>query len=179
MAEQAPPAGVDMEGIETEIVTVDPREIVLLELNARYMNPETFRRLVENVKRDSVLTQLPFCVREQGRLKVLSGNHRVQAAIEAGLERIEVLVSKTELSPARQRAIQLSHNAIAGEDDPLMTAMLTEAVSKVKREAWLVPFELYNATRDMLDTVPLACEVRSMAVAFAHILAVFGSHLGT
>ncbi|MCA9831532.1 MAG: ParB-like nuclease domain-containing protein [Dehalococcoidia bacterium] len=224
-----------MAGIETAVVECDPRELVLLEKNARYMKPETFRKLVENVKRDGVLTQLPFCVRDGERLKVLSGNHRVMAAIEAGLESVEVLVSKHELTPDRQRAIQLSHNAIVGEDDPLMlralfdelgdvawkaysglddkvldlmtkgatppmgaqgldVAFLTlaflpgekermreallEAADAGKDEAWLVPFALYDQTADMLDTTSLACEVRSMAVAFAHLVDVFGRHLG-
>jgi hypothetical protein len=168
-------------------------------------------------------------------LKVLSGNHRVMAAIEAGLESVEVIVSRHELTPDRQRAIQLSHNAIVGEDDPLMLrrlfdelgdvawkaysglddqaldlmtkgatppmgaqgldmALLTlaflpgdkermreallEVVDTVKDEVWLVPFALYDRTADMLDTTSLACEVRSMAVAFAHLVDVFGRHLG-
>ena len=41
-----------------------------------------------------------------------------------------------------------------------------------------MPFALYDATADMLDTVSLACEVRSMAVAFAHLVEVFERHLG-
>ncbi len=235
MAQEKPIAAETFEGIETEIVSCDPRSLLLLEKNARFMKAVTFQRLVENVKRDGVLTSLPFAVREGEGLRVLSGNHRVQAAIEAGLESIDVLVSLTELSPARQKAIQLSHNSLTGEDDPLTLKALYEEMGDVawqaysglddktldlmtkaaspgmgaqglevatltlaflpgelermresfasiapalKGETWLVPFELYDATADMLDTVSLACEVRSMAVAFAHMVEVFERHLG-
>lgn len=222
-------------GIETEVVSADPRTLLLLEKNARFMKASVFQRLVENIKRDGVLTQLPFAVREGEGLRILSGNHRVMAAIEAGLESIDVLVSRHELAPDRQRAIQLSHNSLVGEDDPLtlrelfselgdvawkaysglddasldlmaknatpalgaqgleMTTLtlaflpgeidkMREAFDRVapglKGETWLVPFELYDRTADMLDTVSLACEVRSMAVAMAHLVEVFGRHLG-
>ncbi|MFN0145966.1 MAG: ParB/RepB/Spo0J family partition protein [Dehalococcoidia bacterium] len=224
------------ESIEVETIEVDPRDLLLLEKNARFMKAQTFRRLVENVKRDGTLTSLPFVVREEdGRLRVLSGNHRVMAAVEAGLTSISVLLSVTDLPVDRQRAIQLSHNALVGEDDPLTLKAIFEEMGDVawkaysglddaglgllqdskaagmgtlgmdvttltltflpgelermkealdavgpaiKGEAWLVPFELYDRTADMLDTVSLACEVRSMAVAFAHLLDVFERHLG-
>lgn len=221
--------------IAVEIVSVDPRDLRLLEKNARFMKADVFQRLVANVKRDGVLTSLPFCVAEDEGLRVLSGNHRVLAAIAAGLPSIDVLISQTELSVARQRAIQLSHNAIVGEDDPLtLRAIFTEigdeawkaysglddaalallvkaaepglgatgmemttltlaflpgevegmrealgaALAGKPDEVWLAPFALYDRTVDMLDTVSLACQVRSMAVAFAHLLDVFGRHLG-
>ena len=71
--------------METKIIKVNPKQIKLLEVNARFMKAEEFRKLIENVKRDGCLTQLPFCCKnEKGELVVLSGNHRVQAAIEAG-----------------------------------------------------------------------------------------------
>ena len=100
---------------------VNPREILLLEKNARYMTEEMFRNLVGNIKKDGGLSSLPLCYREKdGRLLVLSGNHRVQAAIHAGLEEILVLVIDKELTRQEQVAVQLSHNAIEGKDDPVI-----------------------------------------------------------
>jgi len=76
-------------------------------------------RLVENVKRDGRLTSVPLAYRhEDGSVEVLSGNHRVKAAVDAGLEQIDVMVITTPLDERRRVAIQLSHNAIAGQDDP-------------------------------------------------------------
>lgn len=56
-----------------------------LEKNARYMTNEQFRNLVENIKRDGQLSSVPFCVKVDGKYRVLSGNHRVMAAKEAAV----------------------------------------------------------------------------------------------
>jgi hypothetical protein len=78
---------------------VDPRVILLLDKNARYMTQEMFENLVNNIKSDGGLSSLPLCYQEKdGRLLVLSGNHRVQAAVHAGLEEILVLVIDKELT---------------------------------------------------------------------------------
>ena len=68
---------------------IDPREIKLLETNARYMKHEEFNRLVENIRRDGKLTSTPFlCKDDDDRWLCLSGNHRTRAAIEVGLPTI-------------------------------------------------------------------------------------------
>jgi hypothetical protein len=88
--------------------------------NARYMKGEQFNQLVENLRRDGVLTSLPL-VHEQ---LVLSGNHRVLAAIKAGIEEADIIEIVGTLAEARKLALQLSHNAIAGQDDPSILALL-------------------------------------------------------
>lgn len=105
--------------METKVLTVDPRSLKLLEVNARFMEQKEFEKLVDNVKRDGCLTQLPFCCKDPVERKwlVLSGNHRVQAAIEAGLETIQVQATNKRLTKDEMLAIQLSHNAITGKDD--------------------------------------------------------------
>ena len=53
-----------------------------------------------------------------GKFKVISGNHRVKSAIKAGLDKILVLFGTEEdFDEQRQLALQLSHNAISGQDD--------------------------------------------------------------
>jgi len=94
------------------------REIDFLEKNARFMKKEQFEALTRNIKNDGGLTSLPLCyLQENGRLLVLSGNHRLKAAIAAGIQENLVLLIDKPLSKQRQIAIQLSHNAIAGQDD--------------------------------------------------------------
>ena len=103
-----------------QLAWVNPAEdCELLEHNARYMTKEQLGRLTENVKGDGFLSQLPFCIRlESGKYKVISGNHRVKSAIKAGLTRILVLFGTPDVfDEQRQVAIQLSHNAISGQDD--------------------------------------------------------------
>ncbi len=86
--------------------------------NAHYMPTKLYKRLVENVRHDGNLSSLPFCWRDaDGKLVVLSGNHRVDAARDAGVERILVLYTDATLSRSEQIAVQLAHNAIVGADN--------------------------------------------------------------
>ena len=112
---------------------VDPKEIGLLDKNARYMSQEMFENLVNNIKRDGGLSSLPLCYRETlGRLIVLSGNHRVQAAVHAGLTEILILVIDKDLTREEQVAVQLSHNAIEGRDDPVILKELWDEIGQIE-----------------------------------------------
>jgi len=76
---------------------------------------------------------VPLCYRhEDGRLEVLSGNHRVKASIEAKIPVILVLVITETLDQSRRIAIQLSHNALVGEDDQSILANLWSKIETVK-----------------------------------------------
>lgn len=104
--------------MKTRFEKVDPRSLRLLERNARYMKHEEFQRLVSNIKEDGCLTSVPLCCKDDdGVLTVLSGNHRVMAAVEVGFESIDVMVVEGTLSEQKRIALQLSHNAIVGQDD--------------------------------------------------------------
>lgn len=104
--------------METEIVKINPRDIKLLKVNARYMKPEEYEKLVSNIKKDGQLTSVPFCFyNDNHEVEVLSGNHRVMASIDAGLDKIEIMLCKNKLSKEQALAIQLSHNSISGQDD--------------------------------------------------------------
>lgn len=82
------------------------------------MEPAAFAVLVENVRKDGKLTSVPLCcILDDGSLEILSGHHRTLAAIEAGFQEITVEVILNKLSEERKKAIQLSHNAIAGKDN--------------------------------------------------------------
>lgn len=96
--------------------------------NARAMTQATYKRLVENIRRDGVLTSTPLVGRMEGdkRLFVISGNHRVAAAIEASIEEAECMVIVEPISRQRFTAIQLSHNAIEGNDDATILQELYE-----------------------------------------------------
>lgn len=113
--------------IETTIRRVNLAELRLLEKNAHYMDPDEFARLVANIKADGVLTSLPVVYRGT----VLSGNHRTQAAIKAGLEESEVIEIVSELSEDEQLAIQLSHNSIKGKDDSNILRELYDSINSL------------------------------------------------
>ena len=112
---------------------VEPARLCLLKDNARFFKRETFRQLRDNIASDKRLSSVPLCYRhEDGRLEVLSGNHRVKASIEAKIPVILVLVITETLDQSRRIAIQLSHNALVGEDDQSILANLWSQIETIE-----------------------------------------------
>lgn len=132
--------------METEIIKINPRDIKLLKVNARYMKPEEYKKLVANIKKDGQLTSVPFCYyNENNEIEVLSGNHRIMAAIDAGLNEIEIMICKSKLTKEQALAIQLSHNSICGQDDEELLRMLYGELENLE-------FKEYSGlTDDFLD----------------------------
>ncbi|MFD4315011.1 hypothetical protein [Streptomyces sp. NPDC058548] len=131
------------------VETGDPRELVLLELNARYMRHEQYQQLVSNLRRDQALTSTPFVWLnpDTGQKIVLSGNHRVKAAQEAGLEEIHWLQTADALPEGQRLGIQLSHNSIVGEDDLAILKTLYERIDELD---WRDYAGLDDATLELL-----------------------------
>lgn len=91
------------------------------------MSSVEYQQLVENLRHDGALTSTPTVAKagtapltaaKPNDLEVLSGNHRVEAAIEAGIEEADVLEIVSPLTREHKLAVQLSHNRIVGKDDP-------------------------------------------------------------
>jgi hypothetical protein len=68
---------------------------------------------------------------QDDRYTILSGNHRVKAAKDAGLTEVTLLYTDRELTHAQQVAIQLAHNAIAGQDDLAILRELYDEINDV------------------------------------------------
>lgn len=153
------------------IVEGDPRDLTLLDVNARFMRHEQFQRLVANIREDGHLTSTPLVWHDadSGRRIVLSGNHRTKAAVEAGLQRIFWLEITDPLPRQKRVALQLSHNAIAGEDDPATLKALYEELEDVSMRLYS---GLDDKTLDLLDeaTVPSLAEAN---LDFATVQIVF------
>lgn len=169
--------------IETRTIRINPRELKLLDVNARYMRHEVYQRLIQNIQRDGGLTgNTPFAWRvhdddtqtpsEPPVYLVLSGNHRVKASIDAGLDTIEVTVTDDYLTPDRRKAIQLSHNALTGEDDPAVLKTIYESIGDVG-------LRLYSGLDDkqlqLLADVS-ASPLSEAALQFQHIALTFLPH---
>ena len=147
--------------MQTKVIHVDPKTLKLLEVNARFMRHEEFQRLVANVKKDGQLTSAPFAARNaDGTYEVLSGNHRVQAAIAAGLESIPCIITDDELSKEQRIAIQLSHNAIVGQDDP-------DTLKKLYDEIFDIDLKEYSGLDD--KTLGLLDKASSQAMTEANL----------
>lgn len=119
-------------GSGMELMAVAPSSLTLLKDNARFFKRETFRQLRDNIAADKRLSSVPLCYRHKdGSLEVLSGNHRVKASMEANIPHIMVLVITEELEKSKRIAIQLSHNALVGEDDQSLLANLWAQIESV------------------------------------------------
>ncbi|MFD3848161.1 ParB N-terminal domain-containing protein [Streptomyces microflavus] len=118
----------------------NPRTLTPLAVNARFFRKEEFDRLVENITRDGCLTSVPLVYAggeyPEGEELILSGNHRVQAAIVAGLDEVDVMVIDEHLDEQQLISIQLSHNAITGEDDPATLKALYDQLDDVDWRAY-------------------------------------------
>jgi mRNA-degrading endonuclease RelE of RelBE toxin-antitoxin system len=121
-----------LSGLPYKLMIVNPKDLKLLDKNARYMSHEMFQQLVKNIKGDGVLTSIPLCYKEEnGDLRVISGNHRVQAAVHDGIEKILALVIDRRLTRQELVAIQLLHNAIEGKDDPVILRELWNEIEDI------------------------------------------------
>lgn len=123
----------EMFGDGMRLMIVDPRSLRLLKDNARFFKRETFRQLRDNIAADQRLSSVPLCyLCDDNILDVLSGNHRVKAGIEAGLPLILILTITQALDKSKRIAIQLSHNALVGEDDQSILANLWAQIESVQ-----------------------------------------------
>lgn len=124
-------------GESMSLRVVNPCDLALLKKNARVLKKDTFQQLTTNIAADKRLSSVPLCYPlADGKLEVLSGNHRVQAAIQAGLAKVLVMVIEEDLSKAQQIAIQLSHNALVGSDDPTILSELWAAIDDINAKLY-------------------------------------------
>lgn len=160
--------------LRTEYVIGDPRGLTLLDVNARYMTKAQFKRLVDNVRRDGCLTSAPlvWLDPQAGTKVVLSGNHRVSAAIEAGLNEIGWLEVDQPLPRQRRIALQLSHNAVEGQDDP---AILKELFEELESVEWREFAGLDDATLKLLDKVDVP-SIGESQLAYEQVTMLFLPH---
>lgn len=135
---------------QVEIRRLRLEEVKLLDVNARYMKHSTFELLVDNLRRDGQLTSAPLAWWNGDQYEVLSGNHRVAAGLKAGIEDANFLTIDQPLSESERISIQLSHNAIEGQDDPAILRELYDAIESVDLRAYAA---LDDETLDLLQDV--------------------------
>jgi len=122
--------------IETRIETRRLADLSPISKNARYMEKHEFDRLVANIRQDGCLTSAPLVYDLDVKGEVLSGNHRVKAGIEAGIESCSVIVIVTPLTPEQKVAIQLSHNRLTGKDDASVLKELYDFLGSLPDKAY-------------------------------------------
>lgn len=127
-------------GLSRRLVRRDPRLLTRLQVNAHYQTKEEFDRLVDNIKADGCLTSVPLIYSggeyDEERELVVSGNHRCDAAVAAGLTEIDVMLIEDAQTKDQLIARQLSHNAITGKDDPATLQQLYDQIDDVDWRAY-------------------------------------------
>ncbi len=131
--------GLFGKNIKARVVSV--ADLVLLEensnFNARFMRNEVFKNLVNNVAKDGGLTSVPYCwldpllPKDKPKYLVLSGNHRTKAARANGMKWALILFNDSALTEQERIAIQLSHNSLSGEDDPVILKSLWDKLGDI------------------------------------------------
>lgn len=119
-----------------KLAYVSPIEdCVPLEKNAHFMDKNIMDRLTANVSEDGFLSQLPFGMKRNsdGKYLILSGNHRLKAAIKAKLEYILILYID-EVDKDTQIAYQLSHNALVGKDDVRILKEIYSEIQSIEKK---------------------------------------------
>ena len=114
------------------VAMVDPRILREQDINARIMDKPMFQQLVANIKKGGKLESLPFCALTKRGIEIISGHHRVKAAMEAGLKQIPVLLNTQMLTPSQIAAKQLAHNAISGFDDKDVLREIAKKITEVE-----------------------------------------------
>ncbi|MGW5147568.1 ParB/RepB/Spo0J family partition protein [Rhodococcus koreensis] len=137
--------------MKTRIEKLRLKELRAQNINARYMTSTEFQTLVANLRKDGVLTSVPLVrTEDDGGYRILSGHHRVKAAIEADIEHGECMIIDEPMTRQQEVALVLSHNAISGEDDP---ATLRKLYDELDDPDWRWYSGLDDRTLDLMDQV--------------------------
>ncbi|WP_306150727.1 ParB N-terminal domain-containing protein [Roseovarius sp. MMSF_3281] len=145
--------------LDTAIERLPIKQLRHLKKNARYMTAEQQQRLTENITRDGALTSLPLVWLMQAKngkptedppvYEIVSGNHRVMSAREAGLEDIDCIVIRNWISAERRVEIQLAHNAVNGQDDLSVLEELYEGLSLSGKEYSGLTDDVFSGLKDL------------------------------
>jgi len=146
--------------ISTELVNF--RDIEESPINAQEMSVNDFNRLVDNLRRDGVLTTAPLLMRQAGKNKFMciSGHHRIRAAIKAKILQANCLIMD-EVDESTRTRIQLVHNDIHGEPNK---EILSVMISKLNN------FDVKMVDNDQIENLIIeAKEVNTNVPIFKYI----------
>ena len=145
--------------LKTSIARLTIDRLKHLDVNARYMTADQQQRLTHNIKRDGGLTSLPLVWLMQGEdgtpaadppiYLIVSGNHRVTSAKDAGIKDLDCIVIENWISPERRVEIQLAHNAVNGQDDLSVLEQLYEGLTLSGKEYSGLTDDLFKGLKDI------------------------------
>ncbi len=114
------------------IEVVNPKQLKPQSKNARYMMPQKFKILVQNIADAGNLESVPLVIKKNDTYHIVSGHHRVEAAIEANIKDIVVLLLPENTTKDEKVSKQLSHNSLSGIDDELILSELFDSIKTIE-----------------------------------------------
>lgn len=115
-----------------KLAFVDPSTLCPAPRNAHYMPKAVFDRMTANIAEDGNLASLPLCWQQPDNIfMIISGHHRVQAAVVAGIAHILILYTNRQLHEGERIAQQLAHNALVGLDNSAILQELWQTIETV------------------------------------------------
>lgn len=115
------------EGLVLQVA--NPRDLQPQHINARFMDDGTFNQLIANARRVQALESVPLCVRMgTSEIDIISGHHRIRAAVEAGIQRVLILLYERDMTRSEIVAKQLAHNNLVGDDREDVLATLVREI---------------------------------------------------
>jgi ParB/RepB/Spo0J family partition protein len=104
---------------------ISTSRLVTLRRNPQYLTPHQMEALKASIRRDGFLAPVLVRPTDDGRFEIVSGNHRVMAAVELGMKEVPCLVATLNDQASARVAINL--NTVHGEPNAeLMAPFLAE-----------------------------------------------------
>ena len=139
-------------------------------INARMMPLNEYNTLVGNIARRGELESTPYCVQTDSAIEIVSGHHRVAAALDADITEAIVLLDTQSTTRSEIVAKQLAHNRIAGFDDPDMLKqlydMLEEPEHQLESGLSAEMHEIDSAELDKMDALNVKLDWRTITFCF-------------
>lgn len=142
-----------------KIAKVSVSDIIYTSVNANIMSDKVMDRLTKNVGISGLSSTITCYKRGDGKYVVISGNHRLRAAIANNLSYVFVIYAdESELSDDEIKAIQLSHNSIHGEDDKGILKSIFDSIQSVdfKDFSFIDYEELSRISVDIPSLTPIS-----------------------
>jgi len=115
--------------IEYEIITLPVSELIPWEKNPRFISDFMYKKLLNSIE-DNGIFELPIVNRDK---TIIGGHQRKEAFLELGIQQVQCLMPKKELSEKQFIKINLASNKISGswDDDALANYIPPELMQDV------------------------------------------------
>ena len=112
----------------SELINIDPRNLRKNAFNTNKMTAENVEKLRNSIRRNGLIGAVVARENDMGELEIIGGEHRVQIAIEEGIDEVAVH-NIGYISDDRAKELMLLDNGRYGQDDAFELASLMDELS--------------------------------------------------